>query len=187
MSLFEGFSKMQLVKVGSSLRERLERWVAGAHHNVVVGRLRRFREGLERDMAPEAWTALEAPMVLLLDDLCDAMRLDEGERAGVMGAEGVLALADTLESQVRPVFKLRLPMNERQAKALAYAREHGTITMHVYRQICPHWSKETLRLDLANLVARGLLTKNGAKKGTHYALPESQGMEPHKRLRGAQN
>ena len=187
MSLFEGFSKMQLVKVGHSLSERLERWVAGMHHNAVVGRLRRFREGLERDMAPEAWTALDAPMVLLLADLCDALGLDESERAGVMGAEGVLALADTLESRVRPVLKPRLPMNERQTKALAYVREHGTITMSAYRQVCPHWSKETLRLDLANLVARGLMAKNGAKKGTHYALPESQGMEPHKRLRGAQN
>ena len=173
MSLLQCFETIRLVKVGPSLRERLERRIAAVHHQAVIDRLRRFREGLERDMVPEAWTALEAPMVLLLADLCDGLGLDEGERAGVMGAEGVLALADTLESQVRPVFKLRLPMNERQAKALAYAREHGTITMHVYRQICPHWSKETLRLDLANLVRRGLLTKNGAKRGTRYFLPEA--------------
>jgi hypothetical protein len=31
-------------------------------------------------------------------------------------------------------------------------------------------SDETLRLDLADLVARGLLTKNGHNKGTCYVL-----------------
>lgn len=171
MSLFEGFGTMRLVKVGPSLRERLERWVAEVHHKGVIARLRHFREQLERDMAPEPWMALEAPMVLLLSDLCDALGLNEGERAGVLGVEGVLALADTLETRIRPVPKPWLPMNERQAKALRYVREHGTITMHVYRQICPFWSDETLRLDLASLVRRGLLVKNGRKRGTHYTLP----------------
>jgi len=147
--------------------------VAAVHHKAVVARLKHFREGLGRDMKPEPWTALEAPMVLLLSDVCDALGLNERERAGVLGCEGVLALADVLEAPIRPVLKPRLPMNERQAKALAYAREHDTITMHVYRQICPHWSNETLRLDLANLVRRGLLVKNGAKRGTHYVLPEA--------------
>ena len=44
--------------------------------------------------------------------------------------------------------------------------------MGIYRQICPYWSDETLRLDLASLVSRGLLAKNGAKRGTHYVLAE---------------
>jgi len=168
MSLFEEFKTMRLVKVGPSLRERVERRIAAGHHNAVVAKLRRFREGLGHDMAPEPWTALEAPMPLIVADLCDALGLDEKERATVLGAEGVLALADTLEASVRPVPSPRLPMNERQAKALRYVREHGMLTMGTYRAICPHWSDETLRLDLANLVARGLLVKNGAKKGTYY-------------------
>ena len=170
MSLFEGFDTMRLVKVGPSLRERVERRIAAAHHEAVVVRLRRFREQLERDMEPEPLAALEAPLVLILADLCDALGLDEAERAQVLGAEGVMALADMLETRIRPIPSPRLPMNERQAKALRYVREHGMLTMGTYRQLCPYFSDETLRLDLANLVARGLLIKNGAKKGTYYTL-----------------
>lgn len=172
MSLLDGFNKMQLVKIGPSLMERIERWIAAVHHKAVVSRLRRFREGLERDMEPEPRTVLDAPMPLIIADLCDALGLDERERATVLGAEGVLALADTLETAVRPVPSPRLPMNERQAKALRYVREHGEISMGVYRQICPHWSEETLRLDLVNPVRRGLLIKNGSKRGTHYVPTE---------------
>ena len=127
-------------------------------------------------MEPEPWTALDASMPLVLADVCDALGLDEGERTTVLGAEGVLALADILKARVRPVLKPRLPMSEQQAKALAYVREHGMLDMSTYRQICPYWSDETLRLDLANLVARGLLIKNGAKKGTYY-IPPPQGCD----------
>ncbi len=61
-------------------------------------------------------------------------------------------------------------MNERQAKALAYLRKHGRITNREYRELCPNVSPETLRLDLADLVERGLLLKIGAKRGTYYIL-----------------
>jgi ATP-dependent DNA helicase RecG len=61
-------------------------------------------------------------------------------------------------------------MNERQAKALAYVQEQGRITNREYRQICPDVSAETLRLDLVDLVERGILLKIGAKKGTYYIL-----------------
>jgi ATP-dependent DNA helicase RecG len=61
-------------------------------------------------------------------------------------------------------------MNERQAKALVYIRDHGRITNREYRQICPGVSPETLRLDLVDLVERGLILKIGVKKGTYYIL-----------------
>lgn len=61
-------------------------------------------------------------------------------------------------------------MNERQARALTYIREHGSITNREYRQLCPDVGPETLRLDLADLVDRGVLLKIGAKKGTYYIL-----------------
>lgn len=162
------FEHLQLVRTGPSLRERLEQRVAAVHHAAVVARLRRFRENLERDMQPEPWTALEAPMVLLLSDVCTALGLDEQECARVLGTEGTLMLADTLEERIRPIPSPRLPMTERQAKALRYVREHGSIDLKTYREICPYWADETLRLDLAELVARGLLVKNGRNKGTHY-------------------
>ena len=159
---------MRLVKTGPSLKEGVERWVAARHHRAVVARLRRFRRQLEQDMKPEPWVTLEAPMPLLLADVCNALGLSEEERATVLGVEGVLALADMLEDRIRPVPRPWLSRSERQAKALAYVREHGMLDMSTYRQICPYWSDETLRLDLASLVRQGLLTKNGRKKGTRY-------------------
>jgi hypothetical protein len=171
MSLLEGFEAVRLVKVGPSLRERLERRIAAVHHRAVVGRLRRFREGLERDTEPEPWTALEASMGLMLADLCDVLGLDEREKATVLGVQGVLTMTDTLETGVRPVPSPWIPTNERQAKAMRYVREHGEIGLNTYRQICPFWSNETLRLDLSDLVERGLLVKNGCKKGTRYTIP----------------
>ena len=161
---------MRLVKVGPSLRERLERWIADQHHKAVIARLRRFREELERDMEPEGWLNLEASMVMLLSDVCEALGLTEGERATVLGAEAVLALSDTLETRIRPISSPRLPMSDRQARALAFVREHRMLNLSTYRALCPHWSDETLRLDLANLVGRGLLLRHGRKKGTYYTL-----------------
>jgi ATP-dependent DNA helicase RecG len=61
-------------------------------------------------------------------------------------------------------------MNERQARALTFVRENGSITNREYQQLCPDVSTETLRLDLVDLVDRGLLLKIGAKKGTYYIL-----------------
>ena len=61
-------------------------------------------------------------------------------------------------------------MNERQVRALNYMREHGSITNREYQQLCPDVSAETLRIDLADLVHRGVLLRVGAKKGTYYIL-----------------
>jgi ATP-dependent DNA helicase RecG len=61
-------------------------------------------------------------------------------------------------------------MNQRQARALTYVRENGSITNREYHRLCPDVSSETLRLDLVDLVERGLLLKIGSKKGTYYIL-----------------
>jgi ATP-dependent DNA helicase RecG len=61
-------------------------------------------------------------------------------------------------------------MNERQARAVTFIRENGRITNRDYQQLCPDVSPETLRLDLGDLVDRGVLLKIGAKKGTYYVL-----------------
>ncbi len=60
--------------------------------------------------------------------------------------------------------------NYRQARALQYIKEHGQITNREFRDLCPGVSAETLRLDLADLVEKGILLKIGSKKGTHYIL-----------------
>ena len=60
--------------------------------------------------------------------------------------------------------------NHRQARALQYIRETGSITNREYRSLIKTVSAETLRLDLVDLVEKGILTKMGAKKGTYYIL-----------------
>ena len=116
-------------------------------------------------MAPRPWTDLETAAVAILYDICHALGLNEEERLRVIGQEGDQALNELLES--RPVPLPRALLNERQAKAMNYVQKHGRISLSEYRRIYPHWSDETLRLDL---VKRELLTKNGDKKGTTYVL-----------------
>jgi ATP-dependent DNA helicase RecG len=61
-------------------------------------------------------------------------------------------------------------MNERQIKAVEYLQRQGSITNRDYRDLCPHVGPETLRLDLADLVSKGILLKIGDKRGTRYIL-----------------
>ena len=61
-------------------------------------------------------------------------------------------------------------MNERQIRALQYLQEYGRIANSDYRELCPNISAETARLDLADLVDKGVLLKIGDKRGTHYIL-----------------
>lgn len=61
-------------------------------------------------------------------------------------------------------------MNERQLRAMNLIEEQGRITNRDYRQLCPDVNPETLRLDLVDLVDKGLLLKIGDKKGTYYIL-----------------
>jgi ATP-dependent DNA helicase RecG len=60
--------------------------------------------------------------------------------------------------------------NHRQARALQYIRDNGSITNREYRSLIQGVSAETLRLDLADMVERGILLKVGSKKGTYYIL-----------------
>ncbi|MGH2521521.1 MAG: ATP-binding protein [Anaerolineales bacterium] len=79
-----------------------------------------------------------------------------------------VTLYNARERKVTP--KWETVMNERQARAVQYVREHGSVTNREYRELCPDVSPETLRLDLNDLVDRGVLLRIGAKKGTYYIL-----------------
>ena len=61
-------------------------------------------------------------------------------------------------------------LNERQELAVGYMVSHHRITNREYQEICPEVSSETLRRDLADLVAKGILIKVGQKKATYYIL-----------------
>jgi ATP-dependent DNA helicase RecG len=59
-------------------------------------------------------------------------------------------------------------LNPRQERALAYLAKHRRITQREYAEICPEVHAETLRRDLADLVARGKMIKVGDKRATYY-------------------
>ena len=58
----------------------------------------------------------------------------------------------------------------RQLRALKYVEERGRITNREYRVLFPEVSQETVRLDLADMVSKGLLLRIGDKKGTFYMI-----------------
>lgn len=120
--------QMQLVKVGPSLRERAEQFIAERHHQAVVNRLRRFREELEAGTEPEPWTTLEVPAVTFLADICDALHLTVNEKAEVLGAAGQQAQDNILAEQIRP----QKHLNERQMQALVEAQKRDTSRMVIY-------------------------------------------------------
>jgi len=70
----------------------------------------------------------------------------------------------------KPIPEWEGRMNERQMRALQYLQEYGRIANREYHELCPDVSPETLRLDLADLVDKGLVMKIGDKKGTYYIL-----------------
>ena len=156
--------QMRLVKIGPSLRERAEQFIAGQHQQAMVNRLRRFREGLEAEMTPEPWTMLEASAVTLLADICDALHLTPAEKAKVLGNDGRAAQEAVLAERILP----QKGLNQRQQQALAEVQRHGHITNGDLRQAFPQVTAETLRLDLINLVQRGLLRRQGRCRGTVY-------------------
>jgi ATP-dependent DNA helicase RecG len=63
-----------------------------------------------------------------------------------------------------------MTVNERQARAIQYVREHGRITNRDLQLLCPNVTPETLRSDLADLVEKSVLMRVGEKKGTYYIL-----------------
>jgi ATP-dependent DNA helicase RecG len=59
-------------------------------------------------------------------------------------------------------------LNERQVRALRFLAQNERITNRDYRDLCVDVSAETLRLDLRDLVEKGILLKIGDKRGTYY-------------------
>lgn len=70
----------------------------------------------------------------------------------------------------RPIPAWQQNMNERQLRAIQFIQTSGRITNRDYRDLCPDVSAETLRLDFADMVDKGVLLKVGDKKGTYYVL-----------------
>lgn len=61
-------------------------------------------------------------------------------------------------------------LNERQIQALTFLEQNNRITNRDYQSLCPDVTPETLRLDLGDMVDKGILLRIGSKKGTYYIL-----------------
>jgi ATP-dependent DNA helicase RecG len=59
-------------------------------------------------------------------------------------------------------------LNPRQERAIRWVEAHERITNREYRDLCPEVTPETLRLDLRDLVEKGILLQVGSKRGTYY-------------------
>jgi hypothetical protein len=68
----------------------------------LCNRLWQFRLGLE-GQAGESITVLDAPVALVLSDLCRFLHLSEEQHARVLGEEGVAYVDEVLETRVRKV------------------------------------------------------------------------------------
>ena len=69
---------------------------------------------------------------------------------------------------------LRAGLSPRQATGLELAQAEGRLTNRDYRALHGDLSEEAARLDLADLVNRGLLVRIGSNKGTYYILRDEQ-------------
>jgi ATP-dependent DNA helicase RecG len=67
-----------------------------------------------------------------------------------------------------------MDLNPRQWQALEFLTRNGRITNREYLEAAPGVTAETIRRDLADLVARGLLLKIGDRRGTYYILKQHE-------------
>jgi Fic family protein len=61
-------------------------------------------------------------------------------------------------------------LSERQAQAIGYVLEHGSLTIQDYEALCPDTNRRTLQRDLKGLVEKGLLEAEGATNRLQYKL-----------------
>lgn len=91
---------------------------------------------------------------------------ETGVRLVLRGPKGVPLSAFVTD----PESLARLGLNERQVQIVLGLSERGRLTSRECQELCPQVSAETLRRDLADLIARGLILKVGESRATYYIL-----------------
>ena len=104
-----------------------------------------------------------------VDIIYDAMRRDHhpGPEFRETGRSFMVTLRNAVDDLAQ---EMGADTNPRQLRALRYIRSHGRLTHARYRQLCPDATPEALRLDLHDLVERGILLRIGGPRGTIYVL-----------------
>ena len=80
-----------------------------------ASQLRKFRQTCERSAGIPA-NRIQLPLLAVLEDVCQALKLSPQDRRWVLGRKGVTALKHTRQMQVRLT---------RPAKVIYYTREEG--------------------------------------------------------------
>jgi ATP-dependent DNA helicase RecG len=120
-----------------------------------LGFVERLGYGLDRVVAVLRQNNLMAP------------RFDE--TAGCFRVTLFGPLEDEPEPPDLSVFQ-QMNLNARQERAVAFLVSNRRITNRAYQDLCPGVHSESLRRDLADMVAKGLLLKIGDKRATYYIL-----------------
>jgi tetratricopeptide (TPR) repeat protein len=118
----------------------------------------------------EGYLAYELAELYATLDRWDEARSFWGAGQAIAAEIGNEMLAEGLQSLVAQFPLLQVSMNERQAAALAFVREHGRVTNRDYCELT-NCAQVTAARDLKDLVAQGVLVKAGKGRGTFYALP----------------
>jgi len=98
-------------------------------------------------------------------DTCKQAELPEPEMKELDGGFIITLFKDNLTLEQLS----KLELNDRQVKAVLFVKEKGKITNSEY-QILNEVSDRTALRDIEELTERGILIKEGEKKGTYYKL-----------------
>ena len=98
-------------------------------------------------------------------DSCKSAELPEPEMTELDGGFLLVIFKDILNED----YLVKIGLNDRQVKAVAYMKEKGTITNKEYQSLFSITDRTALR-DLDDLMSKELVLKRGAKKGTRYLL-----------------
>ena len=92
----------------------------------------------------------------------------------VLGIIGFMTRRNLIVTLYNAVSSLTLRyadmLNLRQEAAIRWIETHERITNREYRELCADVTPETLRLDLRDMVEKGILLQVGSKRGTYYIL-----------------
>ena len=70
----------------------------------------------------------------------------------------------------RDVLIKEYSLSDRQAKALGYIVENGSLTIQDFEVICPEVNRRTLQRDLKAMLDKGILVSEGATYHQEYRL-----------------
>ena len=86
--------------------------------------------------------------------------------------ECLISLTQRLELKYETYSKLKVSLNERQQKILAFVQDRQTVQIKEIDKALKNYSRNTIKKDLAYLVNEGILLRTGAGRGVRYHFNE---------------